>query len=121
MNAARLGLVFAAAVGGVVLSSGPASAACSSTCYVGGSGIGGVSSDGSASGFHYQEPAPSTLPDTTVTNSGSANSGHIGISGANTGSANGAFTPQEVIVGHYTGLIAENWFGSTETCNGVCG
>jgi hypothetical protein len=105
----------------MVLGTGPASAACDSTCFVGGAGVGGVNSEGNASGFHYQTPAPSVYPDTTVTNSGSENAGHIRLSGDTTGSANGAFTPQQVIVGHYDGVIAYNWFGVTGTCNGVCG
>jgi hypothetical protein len=83
---------------------------CSGTCFVGGSGTGGEQSDGSASGFHYQHPILDG--ETTLTNSGSDFSGHIGVSGNLEGTANGACSPQGMIVGHYTGVFSD-WSGGT--------
>jgi hypothetical protein len=119
MNAARIGVVFAVALGGVVLGAGPASANCSSTCSVGGFGTGGENSDGAAQGFHYQQPVPS-VSGATVSNSGSQIGGNITVTGTVSGMAGGAYTPQETVVGHYTGFVAD-FFGVPDPCSGVCG
>ena len=119
MKGSRVGFVCALALGGVLLGTGSASADCSSTCSVGGSGTGGESSDGAAQGFHYQKPVPG-VAGATVSNSGNQIGGNITVSGTESGMAGGAYTPQEVAVGHYTGFVADI-FGVPDPCSGVCG
>jgi hypothetical protein len=119
MKAARFGVVCAAVLGGVLIGTGTASADCSSTCSVGGFGTGGQSSNGAAQGFHYQQPVPS-VAGATVSNSGNQTGGNITVTGTVSGMAGGAFTPQGVVVGHYTGFVA-NSFGVPDPCSGVCG
>lgn len=120
MLVARVGFVFVLALGGAALVSGPATAAdCSSTCAVGGAGTGGQSSGGAAQGFYYQKPVPG-IPDATVSNSGNQIGGNITVTGSVSGTANGAYTPQGDIVGHYTGFMAD-YFGVPEGCSGICG
>src|SRR3954465_5273957 len=104
MKAARFGVVCAAALGGVFLGTGSASAACSSTCAVGGYGTGGQSSGGAAQGFHYVKPVPG-VAGATVDNSGNQIGGNITVTGTVSGMAGGAYTPQNVVVGHYTGYV----------------
>jgi hypothetical protein len=119
MSAARFGVVFAVALGGVVLGTGSASADCSSLCSVGGSGTGGQSSNGAAQGVHYQQPVPG-VAGATVANSGSQIGGNITVTGTESGMAGGAYTPRGVVVGHYTGFVAD-YFGVPDPCSGVCG
>jgi hypothetical protein len=85
----------------------------------GAAGTGGESSGGKAQGFRLEKPS-TTLPDTTYTNSGSQIGGLITLTGASEGMGAGAYTPQEVIVGHFTGAVSDV-FGIGGTCNGVCG
>jgi hypothetical protein len=119
MKAARFGFVVAAVLGGVLLGSGSASADCSGDCSVGGFGTGGQSSDGAAQGFHYVKPVPN-VEGATVSNSGSQIGGNITVTGTVSGMAGGAYTPQGVVVGHYTGFVAD-FFGVPDPCNGICG
>lgn len=119
MKAAKVGFVCAVALGGALLGAAPASAACSTTCSVGGAGTGGESSDGAAQGFRYQQPVPS-VAGATVSNSGNQNAGNITVSGTVSGMAGGAYTPQEVVVGHFTGFVA-GVFGVPDPCSGICG
>ena len=92
---------------------------CASTCSVGAAGTGGGSSDGNAEGFRLKGPSTG-LPGSTFTNQGNEMGGHISVQGASEGSASGAFTPQGVLVGHFTGVSAI-FFGLDGDCNGVCG
>lgn len=92
---------------------------CASTCSAGGAGTGGQNSDGKAGGFRLGGPSTG-FPGSTFTNQGNENAGHISLEGTADGSASGAFTPQGVVVGHYDGVVAEN-FGIDGTCSGVCG
>ena len=116
-----IGFVCIAALG-VTLVGGTVSASaenCSSTCSVGGFGTGGQSSGGAAQGFHYQLPVPG-VAGATVDNSGNQTGGNITVTGTVSGLAGGAYTPQGVIVGHYTGYVAQ-YFGVPDPCNGICG
>ena len=98
----------------------PASAeGCATTCAAGGAGTGGQSSDGKAGGFRLEGPSTG-FPGSTFTNQGNENAGHISLQGAAEGMASGGFTPQGVVVGHYTGDVAA-FFGIDGTCSGVCG
>ena len=98
----------------------PASAeGCASICSVGGAGTGGENSDGQADGFRVERPS-TKFPGSTYTNSGNQIAGHITVEGTADGMASGAFTPQDVAVGHYDGVVAEV-LGIDGTCNGVCG
>ncbi|HEX5912660.1 MAG TPA: hypothetical protein VFY54_05965 [Rubrobacter sp.] len=92
---------------------------CASTCSVGAAGTGGESSDGNAEGFRLKGPSTG-FPGSTFTNQGNEMGGHISVQGASEGSASGAFTPQGVLVGHFTGVSAI-FFGLDGDCNGVCG
>jgi len=47
--------------------------------------------------------------------------GNISYRGTADGMGAGAITPQGVVVGHYTGVVASAFFGVDGTCNGVCG
>jgi hypothetical protein len=109
------------AVVAVIGTAAPSASAegCASTCSVGGSGTGGQSSDGKAEGFRYLKPATG-FPGSTVSNSGNQIAGNISLSGTADGLGAGAYTPQEVIVGHYDGAVSD-LFGIGGTCNGVCG
>src|SRR5690242_17540293 len=104
MRTARIGVVLAAAISGVVIGAAPAMADCSSSCAAGSAGVGGVSSGGAAQGFRTVGPSPNpAYPNTTVVNEGGPNSGHLSVSGDVSGSGSGAYTPQGVVVGHYDG------------------
>jgi hypothetical protein len=92
---------------------------CATTCAVGGAGTGGQNSDGKAGGFHVKEPSTG-FPGSTFTNQGGELAGHISVKGTAEGSASGGITPQGVLVGHYTGVVAER-FGIDGTCSGICG
>ena len=123
-TAKRLVTVIATCIAavGIALGAGTPSASaegCASTCAVGGAGTGGQSSDGNAGGFHVQLPS-TYFPGSTLTNSGNQIAGNITIKGTADGMAAGAFTPQDVVVGHYDGVVAD-FFGIDGTCNGVCG
>lgn len=115
------GSIFVLAAGITVgATSGLASAGgCSTTCSSGGAGQGGVSSDGNAHGFRLEGPS-TRFPGATFTNQGNENAGHISLSGAADGMASGAYTPQGVVVGHYTGDVADG-FGTSDPCSGICG
>jgi len=103
----------------IALSASPASAGgCASTCSVGGAGTGGEASGGQAGGFHLQRPFTS-IPGSTLSNSGNENAGNITITGTASGMAAGAFTPQGVVVGHYDGVVGD--LLGVGTCSGVCG
>ena len=118
----RLVIVCAVALG-ATLAGGTLSASaagCSSTCSVGGAGNGGESSGGAAQGFNYQQQPLPGLAGATVSNSGNQIGGNITVTGTASGMAGGAYTPQEVVVGHYTGFVAQ-YFGMPGPCNGVCG
>ena len=119
MKTAKFGLVVAAVLGGVLLGTGSASADCSADCSVGGTGTGGQNSNGAAQGFHYQQPVPS-VEGATVSNSGNQIGGNITVTGTVSGMAGGAYTPQGVVVGHYTGFVA-GFFGVPDPCSGICG
>lgn len=92
---------------------------CASTCSVGAAGTGGENSDGNAEGFRLEGPSTG-FPGSTFTNQGSEIGGHISVTGASEGMASGAFTPQGVLVGHFTGVSAI-FFGLDGDCSGVCG
>lgn len=92
---------------------------CATTCAAGGAGTGGVNSDGSAGGFRLEGPSTG-FPGATFTNQGNENAGHISLQGTAEGMASGGFTPQGLVVGHYTGDVAAN-FGIDGTCSGICG
>lgn len=115
----RFALVLAAIAATTVATSAPASADCSETCAAGAAGTGGSASGGAAQGFRLE--GPSRIPGASFTNSGNDIAGHLTISGTESGAGSGAFTPQEQVVGHYEGFTAELFFGSPETCNGICG
>jgi hypothetical protein len=117
MRATAFGAVIAASLALAV----PMASAegCATTCSVGGAGTGGQASGGKAGGFRQEGPVPG-VPGSTFTNSGNQNAGHISVKGTTEGSASGAFTPQGVVVGHYDGVVAEN-FGIDGTCSGICG
>jgi hypothetical protein len=92
---------------------------CATTCAVGGAGTGGQNSDGKAGGFRLEGPSTG-FPGATFTNQGNEMAGHITLQGTAEGMASGGFTPQGVVVGHYTGDVAA-FFGIDGTCSGVCG
>jgi hypothetical protein len=120
----RLGTVVTVCVAavGIALGVGATSASaggCASTCSVGGAGTGGASSDGKAQGFRLEGPSTG-FPGATFTNQGNENAGHISLAGTANGMASGGFTPQGVVVGHYTGDVAD-FFGTDDPCSGVCG
>jgi hypothetical protein len=107
----------------VVFGIGPASQValadgCATICSVGAAGTGGESSDGNAEGFRLE--GPTSFPGTTFTNQGNQIGGKISVTGALEGMAGGALTPQDVLVGHFTGFSAI-FFGMDGDCNGVCG
>ena len=110
----------AAIAASLALAVPPASAeGCASTCSVGGAGTGGQNSDGQAQGFRLKGPSTG-FPGSTFTNQGNEMAGHISLQGTAEGSASGGITPQGVLVGHYTGVVAER-FGIDGTCSGICG
>ena|SRR5215203_3659355 len=110
----------AAIAASLALAVPPASAeGCASICSVGGAGTGGENSDGRAGGFRVERPS-TKFPGSTYTNSGNQIAGHVTVEGTADGMASGALTPQGVAVGHYDGVVAED-FGIDGTCNGVCG
>ena len=92
---------------------------CASACSVGGAGTGGENSDGQAGGFRVERPS-TKFPGSTYTNSGNQIAGHVTVEGTANGMGSGAFTPQEVLVGHYDGVVAIR-FGMDGDCSGVCG
>ena len=115
----RFALVLAAVAATMVATGSPVIADCSETCAAGAAGTGGSASGGASQGFRLE--GPSRILGATFTNSGNDIAGHITISGTENGAGSGAFTPQEQVVGHYEGFTAELFFGSPETCNGICG
>jgi hypothetical protein len=119
MNAAKAGVIAALALAGAMVGAGTAAADCSAACSVGGAGTGGQSSGGAAQGFHYEAPVPG-VAGATVDNTGNQIGGHFTVTGTVSGKAGGAYTPQGVIVGHYTGFVAD-YFGVPDHCSGVCG
>ncbi|HET7495442.1 MAG TPA: hypothetical protein VFJ80_08330 [Candidatus Limnocylindrales bacterium] len=88
----------------VAMAAEPANNCGDATCQVGAAGTGGEQSDGAAQGFRL-EGASTRFVDSNFTNSGNDMAGHITISGASSGTASGAFTPQGVVVGHCTGVL----------------
>jgi hypothetical protein len=87
---------------------------CSSSCSVGGHGVGGVNSGGAAKGFHDGNATFPEHPGEVINNSGTDFSGHITTrleDGTPLGAASGAFAPGiQDIVGHSTGVFGD--------CNG---
>lgn len=108
----RLVVVAAGAAAAISLASPAVAAdggACSETCYVGGTTEEGAGTAvGPARGFHYR--APGNVSTTTVTNSGTAFSGHLVVDriGDNDGSLAGAYVAtQDTTAGHATGTFGD--------------
>jgi hypothetical protein len=112
---------FGAAIAASLVLAVPSASAegCATTCSVGSAGTGGQNSDGQAQGFRQEGPSTG-FPGSTFTNQGGELAGHISVKGAAEGSASGGITPQGVLVGHYTGVVADR-FGIDGTCSGICG
>jgi hypothetical protein len=106
----------------MVIAGGTASAlaeGCANTCSVGAVGTGGENSDGNANGGRLKGLSTG-FPGATFTNQGNDIAGHISVTGTFDGMGSGAFTPQDVLVGHYEGVTA-GFFGVDDPCSGICG